>query len=54
MEKVMKQFSSQGAADFSQAHRDPSGGHETMTQERWAGMSFTEKQSWQQQNRRAG
>jgi hypothetical protein len=55
-ERIIKKYTSQGAADFSQAHRDPSGGRETMTQERWDKMSFTEKQQFQMaaNSRRAG
>jgi hypothetical protein len=46
-EKIMHQSASQGAASFSQAHRDasPQG---TVTDEKWATMSAREKQEYSQ------
>lgn len=44
-ERVIKQFTSQGAADFSQKHRDPGGGHDIMSEETWNSMSFAQKSS---------
>lgn len=53
-ETIIKKFTSQGGANFSQAHRDPTAGSEQMTNERWATMSFAEKQVWQaEQTKRA-
>jgi hypothetical protein len=48
-EKVIQALTSQGSATFSQAHRDPTGGNGAMTQEQWNGMTFTQKQQWQQE-----
>ena len=45
-EKIISKIVGQGSANFSQQHRDASGGG-GMTDERWATMSFAEKQQWQ-------
>jgi hypothetical protein len=51
-EKIMTRYASQGSADFSQAHRDPHAGNGAMTDAEWNSMSFAQKQSWQESQRR--
>jgi hypothetical protein len=42
-EKIIRKVSSQGAAQFSQAHREPGGQTGRVSEEQWAGMSPREK-----------
>jgi hypothetical protein len=46
LELIATKMTSQGAAQFSQAHREPAGPQGRVSEEEWAGMSSAEKWSY--------